>query len=127
MPCLTPLRCRTVIFIIVGPLFVSFRRDASVDSSKKGAELFLSGNEMFPACPSDPETVTHVQVQLDVTQLLAAQASMRVVADFDAFGDLLASREASTIDLRDNETLAIAVAVVVRASMVTSRVPLSRS
>jgi hypothetical protein len=96
-----------VIFIVVGPLFVRFRRDASVDSGNKGAELFLSGNEMFPTCPSDPDSVTHIQVQLDVTQLLAAQASMRVVADFDAFGDLVASREASTLELYDNETLAI--------------------
>jgi hypothetical protein len=96
---------RAVIFIIVGPLFVSFRDDASVRSSKKDTQLFLSANETFAKCGKDDET--HIRVNLDVTQLLAAQASMKVVADFNPYGDLLGYDAASTLDIYDNETLVI--------------------
>jgi hypothetical protein len=81
-----------VLFIIVGPVFNSFRNDASAESANKVMELFIRdqlGSKIELKCPNIPQesaTDGYIKLKLDVSQLLAASATLKSVITPDPMG-----------------------------------------
>ncbi len=83
-----------MIFIIVGPVFNSFRNDASADSVNKVMEMYIRGttnSSLEFRCPDVSTTSTtegYIKLKLDVSQLLAALATLKSVVTPDPVGSL---------------------------------------
>jgi hypothetical protein len=97
------------MFIIVGPVFATYKNDASAESSNKIMELYITnttGSKLQFKCPDigiDDTSDGYIRVSMDVSQLLAAQASAKVVLTPDPVG-YFDSGDDSLLLLNDNDT-----------------------
>lgn len=82
------------IFIIVGPVYNSFRNDASADSANKVMEIFIRGvvgsklEFRCPDVPADSVDDGYIKLKVDVSQLLASSATLKSVITPDPIGAL---------------------------------------
>ena len=100
-----------MIFVIVGPVYVTYRDDASAESGAKSNYLYVGPDgETALGCPDFPGNESYIYLEVNVLSLTAAQSTVKMVVDmYPVNGLAQANSRIGELNLKGNATLVMYV------------------
>jgi hypothetical protein len=103
-----------VIFVIVGPVYLSYRNDASAESAAKQNFAYVGADgELAVGCPEvneDGSGDPFIYMEVSVLSLVAAQSTVKMVVDmYPVNGLAVKESRIAEVNLPGNSTLVVYV------------------
>jgi hypothetical protein len=97
-----------VIYAVAGPVYTSYRHDASAESTSKSASVYIAAdNTSGYGCP-EGAGATYISITISVLSLSAAQSTAKMALDlFPEGGFAEESPMRGEVELQANQTLVL--------------------